>query len=960
MSIKGSSVIWGASVLAVVSVLAMPGAALAQDQQAAPETPPVAAPSAGLPSSANTAPADTEQQNREIVVTGTAIRGVAPVGSATVNIGRESIVQSGVRDAGSLISNMPQGSSQGTTLANTGGRSGGVNLRGLGNNATLLLFDGHRTVTQGVQNLIPDPNTIPFGAIERVEVVTDGASAVYGSDAVAGVVNYIFRRPFNGAELTYHYTHTIYDEQAVDGVFGRKWNGGGIVVAASYKGNTPVIQGTIPQLRADLSRYGGLDSRLQGTTFNSVGANGALIVGNTVYGLPANLNGRTPTTAEVLALKGNPQLTDLSDYTDYYTARAQYSVVVRAQQDFGSYGDLTLTGMFNRRTNDAIGSGDGAFQSIAVAIPTTSPYYVAGLGTGSESVVYNFRLNNPGRALDRHDFENTRNVLFDYHLGLTGDLRFTASGGLGTSTGCAVCQPQPNTILTSTIAGPTTAALFNPYQQGAQAGANGIFGVFIQNSHNEMYDFLPKIDGSLFRLPGGKVRIAIGGEWTRTYYQQESDYTLNPTTTLTTFRYTSTHRNVYSLFGEAYVPIFGPDNAIPFFKRLDLSGAVRYDKYSDFGSTVNPKFGLTWKPTDDLQLRGSYGTSFRAPTLAESSFNVVGAANRTFIANNLNDPTIPVSNTSNGTSLVLVSTFRFTPLKPERANVFSLGADYAPHYVPGLKFGVTFYSVNYRDRISTLPNSAVALSSPANYALYKSFFTVAPQPAGCVNGSVNGNPGAPQYATYNPAYLPYLNAPGSYPPTTANDCQLVGILNAATLNLGRVEQSGLDFTLTYRHDLNFAIVSLDGAFTDILKLKRNLLPGAPMYDALDTIGEQVSKRGRFSLGLEKGAFNGNIAANYIGGYLNNQTPTVNGVKLPNQQVPSWTTFDLNLSFTPKVDGTSMFAGTRLTLSARNFTDKAPPIVLNSLNTQNGLPTAVDLNTHNILGRIFTVEVSKKF
>lgn len=966
MKFHPSSLLRSASVLAAMSVLAAPIAVSAQTAPAEPAPAATATQPADQASSVDAtattlapdAAGPSKSQVEEIVVTGTAIRGVAPVGSATLNLGRDTIVQSGIRDAASLIATLPQGSGQGTTLANNNGRTGGVNLRGLGNNATLLLFDSHRTVSQGVQNLIPDPNTIPFGAIERVEVVTDGASAVYGSDAVAGVVNYLLRRPFDGAEITARFTHTIYNEESLNATVGKTWSGGGILLSGSYERNNAVLQSDIPQLRANLAPYGGNDSRLQGTTFFGVGQNGALLVGNTVYGLPGGLNGRTPTTAEVAALRGNPQLIDSADYLDYYTKRKRLSFLGRAQQDFGALGQFNVTAMYNRRTNFALGSGDGAFQSVAVAIPTNSPYYVPGLGTGAESIVYNFRLNNPSRGLNRNDDEVTYNVLADYKLPIVNDLQLTVSGGWGLDHGCAVCQPQPNTILTSTIASPATASLFNPYLSGPQAGAEGIFGVFYQSVRNTMLDFLPKIDGSLFHLPGGNVRIAIGGEFTRTGYKQESDYTLNPTTTLQVFRFANEHRNVWSAFGEAFVPIFGPDNAMPFFQRLDVSLAMRYDHYSDFGSTKNPKFGVTWKPTSDLQLRGSYGTSFRAPTLAEENFNVVGAANRTFLANNLNDPSIPISNASNGTSLVLVSTFRFTALKPEQANIFSLGTDYTPHYIPGLKLGVTFYSVDYKDRISALPNSSSALSNPATYALYKAFFTVAPQPSTCVNGSVNGNPGAPQYATYNPAYLPYLNAKGSFPPTTANDCQLVGILNAATLNLGRVKQSGLDFAVKYKHDLSFATLTFDGTFTKILKLRRNLLPGAPMYDALDTIGEQVSKRGRASVGLIKGPVSFNVAANYIGNYLNNLTPTVNGVKLPNQEVPSWTTIDTNLSFAPDTDH-GIMNGTRFTISARNLLNSSPPVVLSS-QTVNGIPTAVDLNNANVFGRILTLEISKKF
>lgn len=898
-----------------------------------------------------------ETDESVIVVTGTAIRGVAPVGSATVNISRETIVQSGIRDASSLIAQLPQGSGLGTTLANNAGRSASLNLRGLGDNATLILFDGHRVVAQN-RNQLTDPNTVPFGAIDRVEVVTDGASAIYGSDAVAGVVNYILRRPFDGAEITARYTHTLYDAGAIDLVAGRTWDTGGVVVAFSAETNTRVTRSDIPQLRADLRPYGGNDNRFLGTTLFAPGRTGAVIVGNTVYGLPQGLNGRTPTAAEVIPLRNNPELYDATQDQDYYSRRKRFSALIRLEQELGNLGEITLTGIYNRRTNFARGQGDGAFQAVAINIPTTSPYYITGLGAGSQRLVYNFRANNPDRPLDREDDFDSGNIFLDYRVPLFGDFRLTVSGVAGISEGCETCQPQANTILTSTIAGPATASLFNPYLQGPQPSAEKLFGVFIQNSKHEFYDLVPKIDGSLFALPAGDVRIAVGGEFAKSEYHHRSLYSLNPTTTLVPFRTADNSRTVYSAFGELFVPVFNSDNAIPLFQRLDLNAAIRHDHYSDFGSTTNPKFGITWEPISDLRLRGSYGTSFRAPTLSETDFNIVGAANRTFVANGLNDPAIPISNPATRQSLILNSSFRFAQLQPEKARIFSLGADYTPSYVPGLKLGVTYYNVDYKDRIDALPAANTALSSPAIFALYSPFFTVAPQPATCVNGSANGNPGTPEYATYNPLYLPYLNAPGSYPPTTANDCQLVGILDTSTRNLGRVKQSGLDFTLNHTRDVSFGTISVDGSFTKILKLERSLLPGAPLIDALDIIGEQISERGRLSVGLTSGPFSGNVAANYVGGYLNNQTPSVSGVKLPDQNVPSWTTFDLNFSFAPDAESGAL-SGTRFTVSVRNFTDKDPPIVLGSVNFA-GAPTATDLNVHNVFGRIITLEVSKEF
>ena len=246
--------------------------------------------------------------------------------------------------------------------------------------------------------------------------------------------------------------------------------------------------------------------------------------------------------------------------------------------------------------------------------------------------------------------------------------------------------------------------------------------------------------------------------------------------------------------------------------------------------------------------------------------------------------------------------------------------------------------------MSTKPN-ALVLSSPANRQLYKDYFIVAPQPSTCVNGN---------YATYNPAYLPFLNDRNAvFTPSTINDCTLTGIVNGGTQNLGNVKQSGLDFTLNYRLETSRAgTFSFDGSFTKILNLQKSLTPTGPLFNALDTFGFQVSSRGRAAVSWRKDGFNANIAANYIGSYLNNATITVNGVKLPDTMIPSWTTFDGNLGY-EFGETHRWLKGTRLAISVQNLTDKAPPIVLSGTN-------AVDTNNHNIWGRIWTFEISRKF
>lgn len=898
------------------------------------------------------APADTSGEEIEaIVVTGTAIRGVAPVGSATVNLTRDSLLEAPVRSPSDLLVNLPQGSGLGTTLAQSGGGRAGVNLRGLGNNATLLLIDGHRGVSQGVTSQISDPNTIPFAAIERVEAVTDGASAIYGSDAVAGVVNYILRRPFDGLEMTARYQNNLFDQFSGEAVGGKRWSTGGILVGASYERNDLVLRSEVPLLADDLRPFGGNDNRFQATTVMP-GEAGALIIGSTVYGIPNGLNGRVPTAAEITALRNNPELIDNSKYLGYYAKRTRFSGIVRLNQSFGDLGDLNITGLYSKRTTSLPSSGDGAFTRVSVTIRPDSPYYIPGLGAGNQTVVYNFRENDPDRELMRESKEETFNLFADYRVGLFGDFDLTASGGYGVNTGCDTCQPQANTFLTGSTAfdnGP-----FNPYQTGPQASAEGVYGIFNQRARNQLINGSAKIDGTLIELPGGNLRIATGYEWQKLDFKFRALNSLNADTTPQISREVpGKTRVIHSIYGELFIPIFGEANAIPGFQRLDLSIAGRYDHYNDVGETTNPKFGLSWKPVDDVLFRASYGKSFRAPTLGESDARTVGQTNRVFVANGLNDPNIPVTNIANGTSLVLQRGGNAFDLAPERARIFSFGADLTPRFIPDLKVGVTYYNVYYRDRIQALPNATTILSNPATYELYKDFFVVAPQPTTCVNGGQPGLPGAPEYATYNPAYLPFLSNPNAvYSPSSNNDCQLVGVIAGGTLNLGRVKQSGLDFTVNYGVETPIGRASFNGSFSKILNLQRSLTANSPLFDAVDTIGNQVSSRGRGSLSLNHGPFTGVLTANYVGSYLNNATITVNGVKYPDTKIPSWTTFDFGLNWTSPAENGAL-AGLRLSLNVQNIADRNPPIVLSDTN-------AYDVANANVFGRIWTFEISKKF
>ena len=203
-----------------------------------------------------------------IVATGTSIRGVAPVGSPVLTYSQEDLLGSVSNDTTEFIRNLPQGSGlaeqEVSDAGGNVGRANGVNLRGLGRNATLILFDGHRLVGQGITESFADPDQLPVSAIKAVEIVTDAASSIYGSDAVAGVVNYILHDDYEGFEVNLRHTESLFSTTAIEAMGGVTWDSGNAWLGVSYEDRGTFRRNESDYLMDDLTRFGGPDNRTSG------------------------------------------------------------------------------------------------------------------------------------------------------------------------------------------------------------------------------------------------------------------------------------------------------------------------------------------------------------------------------------------------------------------------------------------------------------------------------------------------------------------------------------------------------------------------------------------------------------------------------------------------------------------------------------------------------------------------
>ncbi len=349
-----------------------------------------------------------------------------------------------------------------------------------------------------------------------------------------------------------------------------------------------------------------------------------------------------------------------------------------------------------------------------------------------------------------------------------------------------------NARLTAALADTNPATALNVFGDGSAnnpATLDRIRGSYGTIDDYSNWSAALRADGPLFRLPAGDVRLAAGAEYRREAY----DYFVKNDVSAATpnnapYPGLPGPRHVKSLYAELLVPIFGPDNEMPGFRRLELSAAGRIEDYNQFGRTENPKFSLRWEPAEGIALRGSYGTSFRAPLFDE----LIGPALSLYSVENVPDPASPT-----GQSTVL-ALFGYAPnIQPEKATTWTAGFDIAPPSLPGLRASLTYYDVDYRDRIGTVTEDYLRFLSNRD----------------AFGGVVIDNP---------PLDLVnfYFNQPTFFNPSGFAPTDIVAILDGQTRNLSAERQRGIDFDLGYAPQLAGGTLALGVSGTHIVSIKR--------------------------------------------------------------------------------------------------------------------------------------------
>ncbi|QCI95924.1 TonB-dependent receptor domain-containing protein [Novosphingobium sp. EMRT-2] len=872
---------------------------------------------AAVPAMAQDAAQD-EPSSAEIIVTGSRVRGEAPVGSTVTTLGRKEIEASSAVTVDRMVKEIPQVFDLGVS-ENSRGQSGGsgnitygnsVNLRGIGPYATLVMIDGHR-VTNNSRSI--DPSVLPSLGVERVEVVADGASAIYGSDAVAGVVNLIPRRSLDGGEVFARAGiggRGDFHEYSLGAALGKVFERGQIMVAYEHVERSNLSGDNRSFFTNNQTPFGGADYRIARCAPGNINANG------TTYAIPAA--GVTQATAGAL-VAGTLNKCDELTNQDLAPRQKYDSVNSTGRYDLTDWLSVFYDGFYSKRDFYR----KSGFTNARITVPQTNAFFVrpAGFTGTSYTLDYNFRNDLPTN--DSFGYAESWQITPGIKAKLPHNWEVEALFGYGkTHDFSGSYFGLNNGALTAALASSDPATAFDPYGLGrTSAAVRAVLAnqIFLAPTNGRLKTYEGRINGPLFALPGGEVKLAGGYE--------RQDFTVGlgsargaPTTPIV-FR--NFGRKVDSVYGELFVPVFGAANAMPGFERLELNAAVRYDKYSDVGGTTNPKFGINWEPVRGLKLRGSYGTSFRAPTIPE----IYGNSNNLF-GQSYQNPAggAPLQGYAlSGPNL---------NLKPETATTWSIGADFDP--TPTLHFGITYWDVNYRNQVLANLSNLTILGNEAQYAGTNIILRDAAAAARVQQLLAQG----------------VALASGSFP--GGNPANVTLFVDGRSQNLGVSITRGIDFTGTWTKDVSDRdTLTFNVSGTYLTKYRVAVTPTAPLVDRLNVIFNPLKFKARASILWDHGPVSARVLITHVGGYKNN-------LAVPVQSVGSFTPVDLSISWRIGDQKATGFFDKGMTLGfeMRNAFDQKPPYV-NLAPSGNG-SGGYDATAADPIGRLFAISVRKAF
>lgn len=872
--------------------------------------------------------ADTEETIEEVVVTGSYIRGksqensaspISVVNSSDLNaIGATQIadlVQTLTINTGSQ--NNPDAFTQGSTTG-----TANFNLRGLGVASTLVLLNGRRQVTtasvtnDGLQ-FVDTNSLVPQIAVQRVEILKDGAAAIYGSDAVAGVVNLYTDDDFEGFATSGRYGFVTDEGSQNDLLVQAKFGWANsddslhVLLAGSYFDRTPlttderrlslpendtsslgnpgafIVPSLIPAIRATETAAGLPPGALPNFFIDPTGCEE---FGGTPAGAPLQIGGFTPGVCRF----------DFGDFFNLVPEEERIQVYGSLDYKINDDTDFHLEAAY--ADNEAIRGNSPTFpflQTGSAVVPAAHPDNIFG-----ENVIFFGRAIGNGGNVSPQITENET-----YRI--SGSVNGNIDVGLGWNYDVALTYARNNHFRSTedTVTANFAAALrgetpsgefYNPFATSFTTSPNSasvidfIIGTQTNDAESEIFVVDAVVSGSIAELDAGEVGLAIGFQ----YRDESTSSDLDDISNADGFGFLiggpdfDNSRSPYAVFAEVLVPLTDT---------LELSGALRFEDYGGtIGDTLDPKVSLLWRPTDKITLRGTYSTSFRAPSVfqqfgSNTSLNQVSdplTGSTVFAAVRTNPPA------GNGGR----------PLAPEQSKAFNFGASLRP--IEGLSIDIDYFDYSFTDAIIATSFQEIVNNDPLGSAVVRA-----------------GGDG-----------------------TAANPGQIVIVLNDF-VNASSIDTNGLDLAL--RYDIETDYGTFQPFFEGTWLFGYDFVTGSGVEVdglgernfALLGIGSRPTPEVRFNTGLSfvNDTHEARVFVRYIDGINDNQNP--------GSTIDSQTTVDVQYA----LNLGQIFEGlgdTSLRVGAINLFDEEPPFVA----TNGGFESRL----HDPRGRVVYFELGLNF
>lgn len=942
--------------LAIASVLASAVAAPAFAQDAAP--------SGG----------DATQTLDSVVVTGSRLRRVdTETANPVVTVSAEQIAATGKATVGDLLQELPSIAGNATNpYTNNGGGTGAstVSLRGLGDKRTLVLVNGIRLAYN-------DVNAIPASMIERVEVLSDGASAVYGSDAIGGVVNFILREKFEGVQFSSDFG-TSWKSDGNRRNFaltaGKAWDRGSLVAGVSYHDIDPVSAGARGYSKDALYLIDG-QSVKQGSSATPTGSINFNDGSDASKALAAR-HGCSRVTLDG-GVSGTPGQGDFHCYSataDSYNYQP-FNLLQTPQKRTNAFvlGSYRLTDNVEAYVNTWFSKTESA--SVIAPIPifangdnflvsADSYYNPFGVNFGTDRATgtsyndFNTRITSLGNRryqYDTYNFQATAGLRGGFgesswrwetalnygrvrqkstNYGFLDYAKFNQAVGPSfmDSDGTVKCGSAGNAI-----AGCTPINVFNINDPSNTAALESMVVDPVVTSIYTVKQFEANANGDLFDLPAGTASLAAGLSYRKEETTTHADplWTADENGLCGVIEYCGSVLNggfnVKEAYAEALFPLL---KDLPGVSSLNVTIGTRFSDYSSVGSKTNSKLSIEYRPVEDLLLRGTVSQVFRAPNISELYAGVAGDAATA------NDPcngytggheaacaNVPTDGSyqqadgqvSGKASGAAVAGYQ---LKPETGKSYDVGFVYDPHWIEGLSLSADWWRIDLEDTITTVSAQTVLNQCYANSAS-----------AFCALIHRNGN------GTIN-----YIAEP--------------------TVNLGKLWARGIDFNLTYRLPES-AWGRFTAGLTGTYLTRYDILPDTtdPSTVTIHNVGKYTYSYGNFprwrglaTLGWNLGDWSASWRVRYVGktqigsSDLEQSLSADSGAPGVVREIGSYVYHNLQAGY----DFTPWHL--RFEVGVDNITNKQPPLYYaNNVNNAN-----TDVATYDLLGRYYWGRVTVKF